>query len=281
MPKRDSTARGRELGTGIRSAVEATGLSARVIAEMLDWHESKLSNVINGRGGATLLEVALLLGLCRVSPAEQRHLLSLYPVIDQKGWWQEHGRCSPILPRTAIENLKIAKVLVGWQTHMVPLLLQTVDYMSAVLSASPTVPTDELQDRVQAQLAMQDELWRNRVECTFYLHESALHLKVGGAEVHAGQLFHLLLMASWSNIDVRVVPTALGAHAGLSGPFTSLTFENYAPLVWVETDNSSLFVEGKEAIAGYDSIIGLLDETSLDATESKALLARLHEELEA
>lgn len=280
MPKRDSTARGREFGGAMRTLVEATGLPACKIAEILDWHESKLSNVINGRGGATLLEVALLLGVCRASPAEQRHLMSLYPATDEKGWWQEHGKCSPILPRTASENLKAAKTLVGWQTHMVPMLLQTVDYMSAVLSASSTVPADEVRDRIQAQLAMQEALRHHRVKCTFYVHESALYMEIGGTEVHAGQLFHLFLMSNWSNIDVRVLPVAFGAHAGLAGPFTSLTFEKYVPLVWVETDNSSLFVEDKEAVAGYESIVGQLDETSLDATESKALLARLHEEVE-
>ncbi|USX55613.1 helix-turn-helix transcriptional regulator [Lentzea sp. HUAS12] len=281
MPKRDSTVRGREFGDGLRAVVEATGLPAREVADKVGWHESKLSNVINGRGGATLLEVALLLGMCQASPAEQTHLLSLYPVADEKGWWQQHGKFSPVLSRTVTENLRAAEALVGWQTHMVPVLLQTVDYMSAVLSASRTIPADELQQRVQAQLAMQEAVRQNQVKCTFYIHESALHLEVGGAEVHGGQVFHLFLMSAWSNIDVRIVPSSAGAHAGLAGPFTSLAFEKYVPLVWVETDNSSLFVENKDAIAGYESIVSALDEVSLNATETRALLARLHEEVEA
>lgn len=280
MPKRFSTVRGREFGAGLRVAVEASGLSSRTIAEVLDWDESKLSNVVNGKGGATLLEVALLLGVCRAGPAEQSHLLALYAATHEKGWWQGHGRCVPVVRRTAVENLKVAKTLECWQTHVVPLLLQTVDYMSAVLNASSTVPADELQDRVQAQLAMQEELRRNLVKCTFFIHESALHLRVGGAEVHAGQVFHLLLMANWSNIEVRILPATLGAHAGLAGPFTALTFVKHPSLVWVETDNSSLFVEDDRAIAAYGSILGQLEKTSLTADESKTLLARLHEELE-
>ncbi|WP_394620119.1 DUF5753 domain-containing protein [Lentzea sp. JNUCC 0626] len=280
MPKRDSTVRGREFGYGVQAVVDATGLPARQIAEKLDWHESKLSSAINGRGGVTHIEVALLLGICQASPAEQTHLLSLYPATEEKGWWQQHGKSSPILLRTVTENLKVAKALVGVQTHVIPMLLQTADYMSAVLMASPTVPASEIKDRVRAQLAMQEAVRQHQVNCIFYVHESALHLEVGGTEVLAGQVFHLFLMLASPNISIRIVPSSVGAHAGLAGPFTSLTFERYAPLVWVETANSSLFVEHKEAVAGYVSIVGALESISLDAAESKALLVRLHEKLD-
>lgn len=276
MPKRFSTARGREFGAGLRAAIAGAGLTSRAAAEIVDWDEAKVSDVVNGKGGATQLEVAVLLGVCRVNAEELIHLLTLYAETHIRGWWQQHGRCSPIRLRTVVEHLKAAKTLVSWHTHLVPLFLQTTDYLREVLRASSTAPADELAERVQAQLAMQSSVQRN-VKCTFFLHEFALHLRVGGAEVHAAQLLHLLFMANRPNVRIRIVPAAHGAHAGLAGPFTQLTFAKYESLVWVETENSSLLAEAKDAIDGYETVVRALEEQSLDEAESTALIMRLYE----
>src|SRR5690349_10874063 len=78
MPKRFSTVRGREFGDGLRAAIAATGMTSRKVAELVDWQEAKLSDLVNGKGGATELELALLLGACRTPPRERDHLLSLF-----------------------------------------------------------------------------------------------------------------------------------------------------------------------------------------------------------
>jgi hypothetical protein len=274
MPKRISTVRGREFGAGLRAAITGAGLTSRAVAEIVDWDEAKLSDVVNGKGGASQVEVAALLGVCRARAAEVSHLLALYPETHIRGWWQQHGTCAPVRLRTVVEHLAVAKTLTSWHTHVVPFFLQTADYMREVLRASATTPADELQDRVKALLAWQESL-RRGVKCTHFIHELALHLRVGGAEVHAGQLLHLLHMANWQNVTIRIVPAALGAHAGLAGPFTHLSFAKYEPLVWVQTENSSLFAEAKDAIQGYDKVIRALDENSLDEDDSTDLIVRL------
>lgn len=279
MPKRFSTARGREFGAGLRAAITGAGLTSRAAAEIVDWDEAKVSDVVNGKGGATQLEVAVLLGVCRVNADEIVHLLSLHLETHIRGWWQQHGTCSPIQLRTVVEHLKVAKTLISWHTHIVPLFLQTADYMREVLRASSTAPADELSERVQAQLAMQ-ALVRRNVKCTVFIHELALHLQVGGADVHAEQLLHLLFMANRPNVTIRIVPAARGAHAGLAGPFTQLTFAKYESLVWVETENSSLLAEAKDAVNGYETVIRALEQQSLDEAGSTALITRLYEALQ-
>ncbi|SFR18778.1 hypothetical protein SAMN04488564_104918 [Lentzea waywayandensis] len=276
MPKRTSTARGREFGAGVRAAIAGAGLTSRAAAEIVDWDEAKLSDVVTGKGGASQLEIATLLGACRAKATEVAHLLSLYPETHIRGWWQQHGTCAPIWLRTFAENLAVAESLTSWHTHAVPLFLQMADYTREVLLASATVPASELDARMKAQFAMQ-ELLRGGKKCNFFIHELALHLNVGGAEVHAGQLLHLLLMARWANVSIRIVPAALGAHPGLAGPFTLLTFAKHQPLVWVDTENSSLIAEAKDAIAGYEKVIRALDAKSLDEAASKALIVRLYD----
>jgi hypothetical protein len=230
MPKRSSTARGREFGEGVRAAITNAGLTAREAADLLSWQEAKVSDVVTGKGGVSRLEVALLLGVCRTKADERDHLLELFPDRDVSGWWQLHGKCAPIRPRTALTHLAAAETLISWHTHAVPVLLRTTDYMRAVLAASATVPVEELDERLRVQQEMQ-KLLSNGLDCIFYIHELALDLQVGGPEEHISQLQHLMLETNVKKIRILIVPAAAGAHAGIAGPFTQLTFPKYESLV--------------------------------------------------
>lgn len=274
MPKRSSTVRGREFGDGLRAAIADAGFSGRAAAERVGWQEAKLSDLVNGKGGATETELALLLGVCRTRAAESRHLLDLFPDTNIKGWWQQHGTRPPIRNRTFVEHMALANKLVSWNTHMVPDALQTAAYMREVLRASSSVPDDEMEARVAARLEMQKQL-RQGLNCTFLLHESALHLRVGSVDMQGEQARHLLRMATRANITIRIVPADSGAHAGLSGPFTQLSFAKYNPLVWVEGENFSLIIEERAAVKGYETIVDALGHTSLDEDQSTARITDL------
>jgi hypothetical protein len=281
MPKRSSTARGREFGDGLRKAIANAGFTSRALAEILGWDEAKLSDLINGKGGSSQVELGVLLGICRVSPAERDHLLSLFPVAHVRDWLQHHGPDGFDPLRTFVENLATAETLVSWQLHRLPILLQTPAYIRAEIAASLKVPADEFEARVKARLEMHQELRRRSLKCAFYIHEAALRLPVGGHDAHAEQVHHLLRMAVRSNVVIRVLPTAIGAHVGMVGPFTQLTSEKYEPLVCVELENSALFVEDKGAVQGYEAAVRSLGQISLGEDESKALIAALGEELSA
>ncbi|WP_245816223.1 helix-turn-helix domain-containing protein [Lentzea albidocapillata] len=273
MPRRVSTARRREFGDGLRAAIGATGLSSRAVAAMVGWHESKLSDLVQGKGGATELEVAILLGACRTPLPEREHLLALFRETHVKGWWQQHGACSPVRLRTAVGHLAVARSIVDWQAHVVPCFLQTADYAREVMRASVNIPTDELEERVAAQAEMQG-LLRRVSHCTFFIHELALSLQVGSREVHVEQLQHLLFSGNRPSFSIRIVPAALGAHAGMNGSFTKLDFEKHEPIVWLQNENSSLFVEEESAVAGYGAVARRLHDVSLDAEQSKVMITQ-------
>lgn len=271
MPKRYSTARGREFGNGMRAAIARTSMTSREAADLAGWQEAKVSDMLNGKGGVSRLDVAVMLGLCR-SPADERdHLLSLFPDTHVKDWLQAHGKCAPARPRTTLSHIAAAETLTSWHTHAIPALLRTSDYMRALLISSATVPPDEIEERLRAMKETQG-LLSNGLDCTFFLHELALDLEVGGPEARVGQLLHLLLMADWKRVRILVVPSASGAHAGVAGPFTHLTFGKYQSLVLMEPENSSIFIEDAAAVEGYKAIIDALGKASLNENESKALI---------
>ncbi|WP_330275166.1 helix-turn-helix domain-containing protein [Lentzea sp. NBC_00516] len=274
MPLRYSTVRGRAFGEGMRAAIARSGMTGRELADVLGWQEAKVSDMVNGKGGVILQDVLLVLGACRVPEPERERLLDLFPGRELDGWWQPHGKCMPIRPLTARTQLAAAESLVSWHPHAIPDLLQTTDHARAWLAASATVPATEVDERLRTLHELQ-ELLRNGVDCTFYIHEFALALQVGGHEVHATQLCRLMLTASWKRVKVLIVPAAAGVHAGIAGPFTQLKFPKYQPLIWTTTENSSLFVEEKSAVEGYESILQALSKISLDQEESTACLSRL------
>ena len=278
MPKLSSTVRGRELGNALRTAIANTGFSSSLaLAERLDWDPSKLSVLLNGKGGVSAVELGILLGICGVDPTECDRLLSLLPVAHVKSWLQVHGTCPPVHHRTLVENIGAAKTLISWRGLALPELLQTPAYMRAAISASPNIPRDEIEARVEARLTMQKQLRRSELTCTFYVHELALSLSVGGPDVRREQLHHLLRRAVWSNIVIRVMPTKIGAHVGMDMAFTHLTFNKYEPVVCVECENTTAFIEDEDSLVGYATTVRALTDSSLDAEESKALIARLGE----
>jgi len=93
------------------------------------------------------------------------------------------------------------------------------------------------------------------------------------------QLHHLLRMSVRSYVTLRVIPASLGAHAGLAGPFTLMEFADFRPVVYLDSETSSLFLEKPEEITAYRRILGALAGTALGEGQSRELIATLATEL--
>lgn len=163
-----------------------------------------------------------------------------------------------------------------------PGLLQTGEYARAVIGRIVNVPAEEVGDRVAARLARQSLFSQERpAAATFYLHESALRLPVGGPAVMAEQLRHLHRMSARPYLSLRVVPITLGAHAATAGAFRLMEFAEFRPVVYLESETSSVFLERAVEIQAYRNILASLAETALTEGQSRKLIAALATELYA
>ncbi|HKR52392.1 MAG TPA: Scr1 family TA system antitoxin-like transcriptional regulator [Pseudonocardiaceae bacterium] len=62
--------------------------------------------------------------------------------------------------------------------------MQTTDYAHALIRETGTIPAGEIEDRVAARLGRQSLFGRERpARFTFFIHEFALRLPVGGPAV--------------------------------------------------------------------------------------------------
>lgn len=263
---------GREFGNGVRTALRQAGLTGNDACELLGWDHAKISDMVNGKGGVTEVEVGTLLGLCRVEPAERRHLLGLFVESYEKGWLQFPDSGVPDQVRTLIEQEQLANDITGWCMNIIPGLLQTSDYIRA--AARKSVTAGDIEALIEARRARLAVLDRPR-EFDFFIHEQALRLPVGGADIMADQLHHLLRISVRPYVTLRVVPIAIGAHAGLAGSFTRLKFPKFEPVVFVESLNAGLFLEDKASIALYDKAVTMLDQDALDEGQSRELITSI------
>ncbi|MGH3618610.1 MAG: helix-turn-helix domain-containing protein [Pseudonocardiaceae bacterium] len=280
MPHREPTIRSRELGDGLRQAMEAAGLTGKQAAAMLSWSPSFVSMLLTGKRQASEVDIAAFLGVCRVKGPQRDRLLALCRDQDTPGWFQQHGSRMPKQLVTLIDHENKAVTISAFEAVFVPGLLQTGEYARAVISRNVNVPPEEVQDRVAARLARQSLFSRDRPAAfTFYLHESVLRLPVGGPAVMSGQLRQLRWMSARSYLTLRVVPVALGAHAAMTGAFRLMEFAEFKPVAYLESETSSLFLERPEEIAAYRRILAALADTALSEGQSRELIAALATEL--
>jgi transcriptional regulator with XRE-family HTH domain len=280
MPDHETTVRSRELGEGIRRMLERAGLNGKAVAEHLGWAPSEVSRMLNGKRPVKETDVARLVGICRASPQDSERLLALCREANRRGWYQQHGSRLPKQLRTLLDHEDKALTVAGYAGALLPGALQTGDYARSVIARIVNVPADEVDERVAARLARQTLFSRpSPASFLFFVHEFVLRLPVGGSSVMSDQLHHLLRMSVRGNISLRVVPAAVGAHAGLAGSFIFMEFADIKPVVYLEGETTALFLEEASEIAAYRRILGALAETALDEAQSRDLIGRLAVEL--
>ena len=87
----------------------------------------------------------------------------------------------------------------------------------------------------------------------------------------AEQIFHLIDMAGNPNIVVQILPFSLGAHIGVSGSFTLLSFAGpptASQIVYLENLTDELFIEGEAQAYQYSLAFDRLSELALGPEES-------------
>jgi transcriptional regulator with XRE-family HTH domain len=268
-----STVRSRELGNALRLAMERANFSGKRLSELLGWSESRVSRFLTGRIGVTEVEVSAMLALCGVVGDQREQLLRLTREQSALGWLQSEQS------HTLAEHQRKALRISDFHAAFVPYLLQTENYARSVVSRMVNVSFDAIEERVSARMADQVVFSRSQPpNCAFYIHELALHLPIGGYEAMSEQLHHLLRMSVRSYVNIRLIPAAVGAHAGLAGSCCLMEFADFEPVVYLEEEIAGHFMEEPEEVAAYQKVFAALSAVALDETTSKDVIAALAED---
>ncbi|WP_422770873.1 helix-turn-helix domain-containing protein [Plantactinospora sp. WMMC1484] len=284
-PSKVSTLRGQLLGQQLRALREEIGLSLEEAASYLNRDRSALGRFERAEWPFPRPDVRLLLDLYGVIDKEVReHFIRLSEEVGRRHEWETefedaiYDKSFVDLPwleerATAIHTFDLGRV---------PGLLQTPGYATAVLRVvEGDQPTDERIDRwVALRLARQQVLTGVKpTRLTCVIAESVLRARIGGDRIMRGQLDHLVQLGRQRNIELRVLPLAVGASVGTDGPFQVFELPKpFPPVAYVEHLGGRLFLEWPKStrfVQAYDQ----LREVALTERESTELIAAIAEEI--
>ncbi|WP_409474821.1 helix-turn-helix domain-containing protein [Streptomyces sp. HC307] len=167
--------------------------------------------------------------------------------------------------------------LCAYDTHIVKGLLQTEEYMRALLAMRrPLLDEATIEQRVAARLARQEIFSRWPAPLlNFVMEEYVLTRGLGGPAVRRGQLEQLLLIGQKRNVEIQVMPRDREDNAGVDGPFTVLTRQGGDQFAYMEAQGKSTLVTDREEVRALAARYGIIRAQALTPRESLANIEKL------
>jgi hypothetical protein len=197
----------------------------------------------------------VLLELYGVTGPERDGLIRLAREARQPGWWHSFRDVLPNHHEVFIGLEAGAASIRNFEPVVVPGLLETEEYARQMSRGGPReLDREDIERRVQVRIERQRILTReDRPHLWAVIDEAVIRRVVGGPDVMAEQLRHLIECAEQGKTTLQVVPFSAGAHAGTTGPFIILDFpEPTDPsVVYVETLAGDLYLEERADVDRY------------------------------
>ncbi|MFI7101776.1 helix-turn-helix domain-containing protein [Streptomyces sp. NPDC050161] len=268
------------LGSQLRRLRESRGITREAAGYSIRASESKISRMELGRVSFKSRDVADLLALYGVGDEKEREALqSLAREANVAGWWHSYSDVLPGWFQTYVGLEGAASALRTYEVQFVHGLLQTEEYADAVVRRGmPDAAPAEVERRVALRLERQKLLLAERpAEFHCVLDEAALRRPYGERQVMRDQLRHLIAVSERPNVRLQIMPFGIGGHAGESGAFTMLGFQESGlpDIVYLEQLTSALYVDKPEEVALYARVMDRLQEEGPNPAESRDLLRGL------
>ncbi|MFF9687520.1 helix-turn-helix domain-containing protein [Streptomyces sp. NPDC014623] len=171
--------------------------------------------------------------------------------------------------------------LCAFDSHIVNGLLQTEEYMRAVLGMRrPLLGEETIEMRVAARLARQEILSRWPAPLlSFVMEEGALRKRLGGKAVMRGQLEQLLLFGALRNVELQLMPLDREDNAGVDGPYTVITRKGGEQFVYMEVQGRSHLLTKRDETQLAAARYGIIRSQALTPRETLGFVEKLLGEL--
>ena len=269
------TIRARRLALELRTMRERCGLTQAEAARRCGWSKNKLSRIEDPSTRPSDEDVRALLQMYGVDPDRHQAILNLNKDSWQHGWWTGF--------RDAFTGNFImledqAPLICGYETMLVPGLLQTADYARAVIDgARPGTEETDIDLLVSARMARKAILRRaTPPECRFVIAEAALRQVVGSEEVMRKQVSDLWATAmEHSNVTVQILPFDASVACGLAGPFSLFIHpeDHGLDVGHTEAQMGEWYAESADELHGLKVTFDSVCQAALTPEDSTAWLA--------
>lgn len=272
------TVRRRRLASELRRMRDLAQLTIDDVAEKLECSSSKISRIETGHVGVSPRDARDLLKLYGVESDRLEALVQLAREARKKGWWHAYNE---VFTGAFVGLEAETSSLRAYQALLVPGLLQTEDYMRAVIRAArPDATAGQIEKRVQARVARQRLLLDpDPPRYWAVIDEAVLCRPVGGAAVMFDQLNRLMERAVLPHVTIQVMPFSSGAHAGMEGPFLILGFPEQADpdVVYVDNTTAGIYLEEPAAILRYTLMFDHLRAAALGPDDTLTRISKAAE----
>ncbi|MFD9740973.1 DUF5753 domain-containing protein [Umezawaea sp. NPDC059074] len=273
---RPTTARTRELGWELLHARKRAKLKATALAAEWGWSPGKLSKLEHGWRGTSDWDYGTLLGRLGVDPKTRERVQRMVNEQDTGHFLRTHDGLLSDNLRCLMIHERAARTMCKYDPMLIPGLLQTRVYAGAVINPDGGSTPDEQDFRIEARMDRQSVLAGDHSpEATFFIHEIALRTVITCNQVMHDQMMHLAFLCKWARVTIRVIPLSSPGHPALVNSFNLMTFaKSVGPVAYCETDVATVFADEPRSIEVCRRKQAALEAMSLDAEQSRSVLAR-------
>jgi transcriptional regulator with XRE-family HTH domain len=202
-----------ELTIRLRSRRAQLDLTAKEVSQHLGFSANHWSGVENNRTILAADKLQKLGGLFKFSRAEIKELLALHEIARGPRWLDDYhyildGRDGHLTQYYGLEYG--ASSIRTFETSIVPGLLQTEDYVRALVAADPDTNDARLRKRMELRMRRQQRLFGpDPIRMVAVVSQAAFMQQIGGPDVLRRQLLHLVDLSDQldrSILELRVVP---------------------------------------------------------------------------
>jgi len=268
------------VGGQLRRLRTELGISREEAGAAIRASEWKIHRLENGQVGFKERDIIDLLRLYEVTDQDEvAAFLLLIREANTAGWWQHYGDVLPRWFRTYVDLESAATLIRTYEGQFIPGLLQTDDYMRAVVQGAHLDESSEEQGRrVRLRMARQTLLTREHPPRLWaVVDEAALRRPVGGPEVMRGQLERLIEATKLPNVTLQVLPFGVGAHPAMQGSFSILRFPDreLPDVVYLEHLTNAVYLDKRDEVERYLDVMELLCVQSEPPARTVELLEKL------
>jgi transcriptional regulator with XRE-family HTH domain len=283
QPGGGPTVRRMLVGSQLRRLRTERGISREQAGEAIRASEWKIHRLENGQVSFKERDVVDLLRLYGVAdPDEVAALVDLAREANTPGWW---ARFSDVLPqwfRAYVDLESAASLIRTYQGQLVPGLLQTEDYVRAVIRGAVLDDSpEEVEHRVALRVSRQALLERaDAPKLWAVVDEAALRRPVGGPKVMRAQLERLVEATELPSVTLQILPFNAGAHPAMVGTFSILRFADaeLQDVVYLEHLTNAVYLDKRDEVDQYLHVMETVCVRAAPPDQTASILSRILQE---
>ncbi|MFC4905777.1 helix-turn-helix domain-containing protein [Actinomadura gamaensis] len=248
------------------------GLSARALAAACGWHESKCSRIQSGKQALTDADIAAWCAACGADDRTASELVAINRQLDTAyvEWQRVQRGGLKRLQEAVLPLWESTEVFRIYEPGVVPGFFQTPGYASALLGRIAdffSLP-DGGDEAATARVERQRLLYSGSRRFAVVIEEAVLRTRLGGPEVMAGQLGHLLDVMALPSVSLSIIPFTTERPLWPVEGFWILDEKQ----VVIETVSAKITIEQAGELALYRRIFSELSAMAVTGAAARKLI---------